>query len=268
MVSNCVKTRSLLQPLQAYITSLDFLKALSILVFLILLTNQELKILTPFRTSAILVNLKTPFLSKPFISLHQDSINNSKVHLEVIVSGFVRLLLININTSAIFYYNFISSYYIHFNLQGGIVAASSLVGFSVSSLFSSLVGSLISSLISSLVGSSVSSSSLGYRYSFTTIVLKLVGPLGSYILYISPSILSSLNRPVHLLLCPVLPLRYISTSKLRGRLWIMVTDRPFYQFSILLTYFFTLILTISSITFFIAAACYIIEGTSGSSSPI
>jgi len=99
-------------------------------------------------------------------------------------------------------------------------------------------------------------------------VLKLVGPLGSYILYISLLILSSLNRLVYLPLYLVLPLRYMSISKLRGRLWIMVTDGPFYWFSVLLTCFFTLILTISSIAFFIAAACYIIEGVSGLSSPI
>jgi len=42
----------------------------------------------------------------------------------------------------------------------------------------------------------------------------------------------------------------------------VVTDGPFYWFSVLLTYFFALILTISSITFFIATACYIIEGAS------
>ena len=156
--------------------------------------------------------------------------------------------------------DFIGGYYIRFNLWGGIVATSSLVGSSVSSL----VGFLVSFLVSSLV----SSSSSGYRYSFTAIVLKLVGPLGSYTLYISPLIPSNLNRPVYLLLCPVLPLRHISTSKLRGRLWIMVTDRPFYWFNTLLTYFFTLILTISSITFFIAAACCIIEGASRSSSLI
>jgi len=59
-------------------------------------------------------------------------------------------------------------------------------------------------------------------------VLKSVGPLGSYILHISPLILSNLNRLVYLPLCLVLPLRYISTSKLRGRLWIVVTDGPFY----------------------------------------
>jgi len=48
----------------------------------------------------------------------------------------------------------------------------------------------------------------------------------------------------------------------------MVTDRPFYWFNALLTYFFALILTISSIAFFIATARYIIEGANGSSSLI
>jgi len=156
----------------------------------------------------------------------------------------------NINTSAMFYWDFISNYYVRFNLWGGTLVASFLVSF--------LVSSLVGSLVSSLLGFS----SLGYRYSFTTIVLKLVGPLGSYTLYISPLILSNLNRLVYLLLCLVLPLRYISTSKLRGRLWIIVTDGLFCWFSALLTCFFALILTISSIAFFIAAAYCIIEGAS------
>ena len=112
------------------------------------------------------------------------------------------------------------------------------------------------------------SSGLGYRYGFTAVVLKSVGPLGSYILYISLLILSSLNGPVHLPLCLVLPSRHISTSKLRGRSWIIVTDGPFRWFSVLLTYFFALILTISSIAFFMAAACCVIEGASGSISLI
>jgi len=83
-------------------TSLDFLKALSVLAFLTLLINRELKILTPFGTSAVSMNLKTPFLSKPFISLCRDSVNDGEVHLRVIVLGFIGLLLININISAIF----------------------------------------------------------------------------------------------------------------------------------------------------------------------
>jgi len=107
----------------------------------------------------------------------------------------------NINTSAMFYWDFVSDCYIRFNLWGGTLAAGSLVS---------------------------SSSSLGYRYGFTAVVLKLVGPLGSYILYISLLIPSNLNGLVHLLLYPVLPLRYISTSELRGRLWIIVTDGLFY----------------------------------------
>jgi len=160
-----------------------------------------------------------------------------------------------------FYWDFVGDHYVHFNLWGGVLATSSLIGSLVGSLVSSLVGLLVSSLVSS-------SSGLGCRYSFTAIVLKSVGPLGSYILYISPLIPSNLNRPVHLPLCPVLPLRYISTSKLRGRLWIMVIDGPFYWFSVLLTCFFALILTISSIAFFIAATRYIIKGTGRLSSLI
>jgi len=149
------------------------------------------------------------------------------VHLRVIVLGFVGLLLININMSIMFCWDFIGNYYIRFNLWRGIVVVSSLVN----SLVSSLVGSLVSSLVSSLNGSSSSSllgsSGLGYRYSFIIVVLKLVGLLGSYTLYISLLILSNLNGLVHLPLCLVLPLCYISTSKLRERLWIVVIDRPF-----------------------------------------
>ena len=147
--------------------------------------------------------------------------------------------------------DFIGDHHVRFNLWRGIVVISSLVN--------SLVSSLDSSSSSSLLGSSSS----GYRYSFTTVILKSVGLLGSYILYISLSIPSSLNRPVHLPLYLVLPSRHTSIFKLRGRLQIIVTDRPFYQFSVLLTYFFTLILTISSIAFFIAAARCIIEGAGG-----
>ena len=130
---------------------------------------------------------------------------------------FIRLLLININISAIFYYDFIGGRCVRFNLWGGTVAASSLVGSLVSSLFSFLVSSLVGFLVSSSFGSLLGSSS-GYRYSFTIIVLKLVGLLGSYTLYISPLILSNLHGLVYLPLCLILPLRHISTSKLRGRL--------------------------------------------------
>ena len=152
--------------------------------------------------------------------------------------------------------DFVGDYYIHFNLQRGVV------------VISSLVGSLISSLNSSSFSSLLSSSGLGYRYSFTIIVLKLVGLLGSYTLYISLLILSNLNGLVYLPLCLVLPLRHISMFKLRGRSWIIVTDGLFCQFSILLTYFFTLILIIYSIAFFIAAAYCVIEGAGRLSSLI
>ena len=123
------------------------------------------------------------------------------------------MLLININISTVFCWSLVSGRYVCYNFRQGILAASSLVGFLVGSLVSSLVGSLVSSSFSSLLGSS----GLGYRYSFTAVVLKLVGPLGSCTLYISPLIPSNLNRPVHLPLYLVLPSHYISISKLKGR---------------------------------------------------
>ena len=196
----------------------------------------------------------------------------------------------NINISAVFCQSLISSHcvcfnlwqgvlaisslvgssvghYIHFNLQQSVLAAGSSVGSSVSSLVgfsvSSWVGSSVSSLVSSSSASSLGSSGLSYRYGFTAIVLKSVGLLGSYTLHISLLILSSLNRPVYLPLCLILPSRYISTSKLRGRLQIIVMDGLFCWFSILLTCFFALILTISSIAFFMAAAYCVVDSASG-----
>ena len=205
------------------------------------------------------MNLKTPFLSKPFISLYQDSVNGGIVYLEVVILGFVGVLLININISAVFYQSLISGCCVCFNFWRGILATGSSIGSSVGSL----VSSLISSSVSSSSTSSLNSSNSSYRYSFTTVVLKLVGLLGSCTLHVFPSIPSNLNRPVYLPLYLVLSSHYISISELRGRSWIIVTDGPFYQFSTLLTYFFALILEISFIAFFMAAACYIIEGASG-----
>jgi len=195
-------------------------------------------------------------------------VNDGEVHSRVIVLGFIRLLLININISTMFYWDFISNCCVRFNLRRGVVVIGSLVNSLVSSLVSSLVGSLVSSLNSSSSSSLLGSSGLGYRYSFTVMVLKLVGLLGSYTLYISLLILSNLNGLVYLPLYLVLPLCYTSTSKLRGRLWIMVTNGLFCWFSVLLTYFFALILMISSIAFFIAAARCVIEGAGGLSSLI
>ena len=117
------------------------------------------------------------------------------------MSGFVGVSLMNINIFIVFYWNLINSYYICFSCWWGVLAASFLIG----------------SLVSFFFGSSLGSSSLGCRYSFTTVVLKSVGPLNSCTLYVSLLILSNLNRLVHLLLCLILPSRYISTSKLRGR---------------------------------------------------
>ncbi len=97
-------------------TSLDFLKALSVLIFLISLTNWELKILTPSRTSIILINLKIPFLSKLFISLYQDFVNSGVVYLEVVVLGFVGVSLMDINISVVFCWSLVGSCYVCFNL--------------------------------------------------------------------------------------------------------------------------------------------------------
>ena len=44
--------------------------------------------------SAVLINLKTPFLSNLFISLHQDSVNDGKVYLKVVILGFIKLFLL------------------------------------------------------------------------------------------------------------------------------------------------------------------------------
>src|SRR6266581_4108640 len=128
-------------------TSLDFSKALSVLTFLILLMNQELKILTPFGTFAVSMNLKTPFSSKPFISLYQDSVNSGEVCSGVVISGFVGVLLMNINTSAVFYWSLVSGCHVRFDLWRGALAAGSLLSSSVSSL----VGSSVSSWVSSSV---------------------------------------------------------------------------------------------------------------------
>ena len=153
------------------------------------------------------------------------------MYLGVIILGFVRVSLININTSTVFCWSLIGSHHIRFNLWQGALAAGFSASSSVSSSVSSYIGSSVSSSVGSYVGSSIGSSvgssagsssldssSSGYWYSFTVVVLKLVGPLGSCTLHISPWILSSLNKLVHLPLCPVLPSRHTSTSELRGRL--------------------------------------------------
>jgi hypothetical protein len=66
--------------------------------------------------STVLMNLKIPFLSKLFISLYQDSVNGGEVYSEAAISGFVKVLLININTSAVFYWSLIGGRRVHFNL--------------------------------------------------------------------------------------------------------------------------------------------------------
>ena len=55
-------------------TSLDFLKALSVLRYLILLIKRELNIRTPCGMFFFVIITKTPFLSSPLISLHHESV--------------------------------------------------------------------------------------------------------------------------------------------------------------------------------------------------
>ena len=54
--------------------SLDFLKALLVLGYLILLIKRELNIRTPYKTSLSVITAKTPFLSSLLISLYCKSV--------------------------------------------------------------------------------------------------------------------------------------------------------------------------------------------------
>src|SRR6266702_2946346 len=107
--------------------------------------------------------------------------NGGEVYLGVVISGFVGVLLININISVVFCWSLVGGCHVCFDLWWGALAAGSSlgssVGFSVGSLVGSLVGSWVGSLVGSSVGSLVSSSSLGFfgsgcRYSFIIVVLK------------------------------------------------------------------------------------------------
>src|SRR6266568_5519715 len=75
----------------------------------------------------------------------KDFVNNNRVYLGVMVLGFVRLLLMNINISTVFCWSLVGSYYIYFNLWQGALATSSSVGSLVNSSVSSSVSSLVSS---------------------------------------------------------------------------------------------------------------------------
>jgi len=68
IIGNWVNIRSFSRLLYACITSLNFLKALLELGFLILLTNLELNTLLLYGISLGLTSSKTPFLSNPLIS--------------------------------------------------------------------------------------------------------------------------------------------------------------------------------------------------------
>ena len=56
-------------------TSLDFLKALSVLGYLILSIKRKLNIQTPYRISLSAITTKTLFLSSLLISLYRKSVN-------------------------------------------------------------------------------------------------------------------------------------------------------------------------------------------------
>ena len=77
--------------------SRDFLKALLVPVYLILLINLELKILTPWGTLVISTILKVPFLSNPLSSFRWDSTN--KGSLAIIVRVLLSYREINISAA-------------------------------------------------------------------------------------------------------------------------------------------------------------------------
>ena len=58
----------------SYIISLNFLKALLVLGYLILLIKRKLNIRTPYRTSLSIITAKMPFSSSPLISLYYKSV--------------------------------------------------------------------------------------------------------------------------------------------------------------------------------------------------
>ena len=153
---------------------------------------------------------KIPFSSKLFISLHCDSVNASRVR-------FIKLLVlpwINTEMSTMFCQNRASSR----RVCSAFRRVCSLLCSMPCPLLRSMPWSLFCSMSCPLLCSVAGCSSLGYRYSFTIVVLKLVDLLGSCTLQVSLSIPSNLNRLVYLLLCPVLPLCYIRTSELIKRL--------------------------------------------------
>ena len=55
--------------------SFNFLKALSVLKYLISLMKCELNIQTPYKMSLSAIIIKIPFLSSPLISLRRESVN-------------------------------------------------------------------------------------------------------------------------------------------------------------------------------------------------
>jgi hypothetical protein len=68
--------------------SLNFLKALSVLKYLILLIKCKLNIQIPYRTSLFITTTKTPFLSNLLISLYYKSIKEvSYTKTDIFIGG-------------------------------------------------------------------------------------------------------------------------------------------------------------------------------------
>ena len=69
-------------------TSLDFLKALLVLGYLILLIKHKLNIWTPYKTFFSVITAKTPFLSSLLISLRRKSVKGvSCTRTDIFVGG-------------------------------------------------------------------------------------------------------------------------------------------------------------------------------------
>ena len=72
--------------------SCNFLKALLVPLFLILLINRKLKSLTPFSMLYSLIILKTPFLSRPITSFYYKALN------QVLLSFYRQIVVLAIST--------------------------------------------------------------------------------------------------------------------------------------------------------------------------
>ena len=140
------------------------------LVFLILLTNHELKILTSYSISAVLMTLKTPFLSRLFSSFHWDSANKGNIFSKASILSYRKIDIL-----VVFCWNCASSRCVCSVLRHSSIDLS----------YIPLINLFCSSLID-LLGLSLSSDlGLSSRYNLTTIVLKLVEDYLEVVSYMS-----------------------------------------------------------------------------------